>query len=141
MKQFKIASTIKPIRSTRTLSLTVKESENRSSKKGKRGHRKSGSVANSKIHQAYSTKMPLTEKNKDAKEPLLGSIDEVKAAKGIFITNPNEENEAKLETPKNKSDIEIKPEKDKPDDEVESGININPDQTQKDDAKQEKTCI
>lgn len=88
MKQFKPATTIKPIRSGNTLSITSNrnDSARTKSKKAKRG----GTVARSKIHKVYSNKHLLGNEKPKKKYK---AVEDVEQAKNIFITGMNEEPE------------------------------------------------
>jgi hypothetical protein len=98
MNQFKVASSIKPVRSTHTLSITNKGSTHQSTRKGKKTHRKSGSMINLKVHKAYSTKPLLSARSRDQKARIIKPSEQVKAAKGIFITGTDDDGDSKPPT-------------------------------------------
>lgn len=89
MNQFKLASTIKPIRSQKTLSITARGT---GSSKQKRTHTRGGSVINSKIHKVYSNNMLMgsTKSTLNKTDKKWRPVDEVQQAKNIFITSTNE---------------------------------------------------
>lgn len=92
MSQFKPASTIKPIRSSKNLAITSRGHD--TSRKSKRGGTRGGSVANSKIHKAYSNKALLPPKTTQAKpSKKIRPTDEAKEARGIFITGISQKND------------------------------------------------
>lgn len=91
MKQFKLASNIKPIRSQKALSITARG--NTSSQQKTRRAGRGGSMVNSNIHKVYSNTQYSTS-TKPSQPKLtkkLSERDGVKAAKNIFITGIKDE--------------------------------------------------